>query len=132
MIVGVNFASCTRCGGTGWIRGAVTNDSPPSDQSVCEASGPHCSAVEDAESGASLRDVVVRVENHRQLIGPDYALVFLINGKVLEVGVGGVNVYESKKHFESGELAKQWINFHSETESRLQLSSNDKMRSGHE
>lgn len=50
-------------------------------------------------------EVVSHVDNRGGLTGPDYALVVLRNGVVLEVGDEGLNVYASREHFDSNQMS---------------------------
>ena len=55
--------------------------------------------------------VVEGTENMPGGCGPDFALIYLRGGRVLEVGDEGINVYRSFAHFVSGELSAQGLTF---------------------
>lgn len=58
--------------------------------------------------------VVEGTENMPGGCGPDFALIYLRGGRVLEVGDEGINVYRSFAHFVSGELSAQSLTFRTE------------------
>lgn len=59
--------------------------------------------------------VIVRCENTPGGTGPDYAVIELRNGKVIELSDDGLNVYPDTQAFQNGKLAPQGLVFQSTT-----------------